>query len=490
MPSADLKSSPKNALPVGLQDLLVREAAFVLGRNRIGEALVAAEALKTAVARSRPWISYIIKDRSHDHAAERKELLETIEVLERGVQKFESAGRTLYACVQRSLENYLREHDPEYVNGLSASRFLDDWKRLLTRFEEAVSSYVALLKRLASVAETLPAESVCGANQEARELIDQTVTAALAVQEEVTFVNKIADTQRIRAGIDAITLYRQPERNWKTLVHSLHFMAPPAANQEVRALLADTADIAEKVRSAIKGELQLASYVVGYGVTSYHERVWASLREAAPLRIKPDELESILAETEDRIDQSRLEDWVPLRTEPVAVEAPAPVPAPPPPALVKKSKKAAKAAARAAAAESAGKPGAGGAELKLPSRGGATGAAAPSAATASDAAAVPETGSAPRREAEDTVEDLLAERRRLEDIMSEMRSGFSQREEFLTQSEERLMQASQAQQEREMELEQREEQLRDLERRLKEMQNGGKALVEVAPKKEIDEFNE
>jgi chromosome segregation ATPase len=99
----------------------------------------------------------------------------------------------------------------------------------------------------------------------------------------------------------------------------------------------------------------------------------------------------------------------------------------------------------------------------------------------------------PPEETSETIADLMAERKRLEQILLETRASLTEREQFLSESEARLMKVSQTQLEREVDLEQREEQLRDLEKRLREMQT--RLATERAPtpapeKKPWDEFRE
>jgi len=503
MSSADPKFVPRNTLPAALQELLAREAVFIMSRKRIGDALAAAKQQNSSGSFAKPLLSLFSRKDSRE---KRREDVDNVAVLDAGLKKLDDAFPQLESCVERSVENYLREHDPEYANGLASSRFIDDWHRLLNGFERNVSHLITTFRDLTSVLATIASDAACGSSDEGRAAIDRAVTAARTAQEDVVFVNKIADAQRIRAGIDNITLYRQPEHNWRGSVHALHFILPELAIDSVEGLLHDVNEVAEKVRAAIQGECQLASYAVGYGVTSYHKRVWASMREAAPLRINPDEMEAILAETEELMDSGRLTEWRPHRPEPVvppidpgviALAAPNAQKAPPPgsppraggapnglpPALVRINKSP---------------------DLKLPSRG--SGGFQPRPApTVSDPASVSTLASfgtetdpslPASTEPPDTMVDLMAERNRLEQILLETRASLTEREQFLSESEARLMQVSQTQLEREVDLEQREEQLRDLEKRLRMMQSGMSsqpvtaAVAEPAAKKVFDEFNE
>ncbi|HRE80203.1 MAG TPA: hypothetical protein PLN52_04100 [Opitutaceae bacterium] len=512
------KLSPKSSLPEGLQDLLVREAAFALTRKRISEALAVAQEQKSASGGSKPILGLLFRDKRND--LKRKELEENLTVLAAGIQKLDAVIPRLQSCVDRSVENYLRELDAEYAKGLAASRFLEDWQRLMVRFDQAVSQYMRLLQTLLPLMDVLAANEICGANLDCRKLIDNTVTAARLVQEEVSFINKIADAQRIRSGVDAITLYRQPERNWKGSVHSLFFILPVQAAHCIRTLITESTEVIDRIREAIQGECQLASYTVGYGVTSYHQRVWASLRESAMLQIDPEQMESILAETEERMDRGALEPWSPPKVE-TPIEPEVAVSAPKATATPASTSNEDASASISAPPPGFTKPTTRSPELRIPSRAQSprptpssipneaatietekniltTSVAVAAVAVVSPAPAAPpapapstpaELSAEASKEAADSIVDLTAERIRLEEILAEARAGIAQREVFLTQSEERLLQKSQEQLERETELEQREEQLRDLEKRLRE-KLGAAAFPPQPEKKPVDEFNE
>ena len=516
----------KNTVPAALQDLLVREAAFALSRKRIGEAVEVARANRDSVAAARPLLSFVRQDAKKEHREKLKEAEENVAILEAGAKKLDATIPVLHQCVERSVENYLRELDPEYVNGLSASRFSVDWQRILERFEQAVELYSTALEQLPTLLATLVPNEICGAHFDGRQLIQDTARRAKAVLGEITFINKVAEAQRLRAGGNGgITLERQPERQWGALAESLLSVQPLAAARTVKQLFAESKEVVETVHDAIRNQARQATYTGGYGVTSYHESIWTSLREAALAKLRSDQLEQILEDTERRIEVGELMEFVPEPTE-LPAEALAAIAAAPATGgglrVGGAGKKAvtismpAPVVTAPAQSHATGKS----LSLKVPGRGSsaatpipgsplvpmtplpsvvATAAAgtpaplSPSAplgepvvvkAPATAAAAVPPVAATAAELAE-----LRAERERLDALLNETKASLNEREQFLSESEARLMQTSQAQLEREVELEQREEQLRELERRLRELQPG--LLPAVAePAKKFDEFNE
>ncbi|HRP03793.1 MAG TPA: hypothetical protein PLV87_02665, partial [Opitutaceae bacterium] len=223
-----------------------------MSRKRISDALQVAGEQKTSAKAGRPLLAFIFRDSKKE--MERREMVENVSVMEEGIRNIDAALPKLQAYIDRSIENYLREFDQEYANGLAGSRFLDDWNRLLSRFDETTTEFVSRLNGLKSLFESLPQSEPCSSDREARKNIDAVVACARAFQDEVGFINKIADAQRIRAGSEAITLYRQPDRNWKGTANSLLFTMPGPAIATVILLLNESTDTAGKVRSAIQGE--------------------------------------------------------------------------------------------------------------------------------------------------------------------------------------------------------------------------------------------
>lgn len=507
MLSGEWKLNNKNTVPAALQDLLVREAAFSLSRKRIGEAVEVARASRDALAVARPLLSFVRQDAKKDHREKLKEAEESITILEAGAKKLDVTIPVLHQCVERSVENYLRELDPEYVNGLSASRFSADWQRILERYEQEVGLYAAALEQLPALLETMVPNEICGAHFDGRQVIQDMAARAKSTLREISFINKVAEAQRLRAGSGNTSLERQPERNWGALADSLLAVQPLVAARTVKQLIAESRDVLDNVHAAIKNQARLATYAGGYGVASYHESVWNSLRESAHARLDPDQLEQILGDTERRIETGELAEFLPeptpLPAAALAAMAAAPVaggglrvgfagrkvdgasvPAPPP-------------VAPAPVPPVSGRP----LSLKIPGRG--TPAitpqpgiplspmtplpAVPTPSSPADGLA-PVPAAAPAAHAA-TLAELRAERERLDALRTETNASLSERERFLSQSEARLMQTSQAQLEREVELEQKEEQLRELERRLRELQPGLIPAV-AEPAKKFDEFNE
>jgi hypothetical protein len=375
---------------------------------------------------------------------------------------------------------------------------VDDWDAMLARYSSAVERYLGSLNRLPALLEAFPQGESCGSHPEGRRVVEETMQAAALMQEEIAFLNRIADAQSLRRGKPP-TLQRQAERNWRRLAFGILDLPPLEALKIVRALSSEAEEQLPRVFSAIKAECRLANFSGNYGVSSYREKMWQGFRTAAAEKIQPDRFEQIVSETEIMLETGRLHEWkadrVEIQASPEVVAAElAPLLAPRP--ASKPAAAATASAAAATAAAAAAKRSANGRIVYRPS----SGASASAATAAIAAAAVNLDPAAAGLSVKDlaAMAELQAERERLELLLRETRASLSEREEFLSQSEAKLMETTQAQIEREVELEQREEELRELERRYREFQIGGLGAgaasmgeAEASPAKvPMDEFKD
>jgi len=317
---------------------------------------------------------------------------------------------------------------------------------------------------------SFPHGETCGSHSEGRKAVEETMHAAAVMQEEIAFLNRIADAQSLRRGKPP-TLQRQPERNWRRLAFGMLDLPPLEALKIVRALSTEAEEQLPRLFTAIKAECRLANFSGNYGVSSYCRKMWQGFGSAAMEKIEPDRFDQIVSETEIMLETGRLHEWKPERVEiqaspeVVAAElAPLLTATPEPKAAAAAPPPAAKAAAGASTAAASGASTAArtasGRLVYRPSAASGLAAASTAGLSGKDLAAMAE---------------LQAERERLERLLRETRESLSEREAFLSQSEAKLMETTQAQIEREVELEQREEELRELERRYREFQVGGLA---------------
>jgi hypothetical protein len=493
---------PNMFLPPTLQDLLLREAVFQLSRRRLEEALAVVREELAGIQVERPRLSFVRKEARRAHQSRIEEAEEGVTLLQTALEKLGETMPQLIACVGRSVENYLREMDPEYVTGLAAARFVDDWDAMLARYSSAVERYLGSLNRLPALLEAFPQGESCGSHPEGRRVVEETMQAAALMQEEIAFLNRIADAQSLRRGKPP-TLQRQAERNWRRLAFGILDLPPLEALKIVRGLSSEAEEQLPRVFSAIKAECRLANFSGNYGVSSYREKMWQGFRTAAAEKIQPDRFEQIVSETEIMLETGRLHEWkadrVEIQASPEVVAAElapllAPRPASKPAAAATAS--AAAAAATATATATAAQRSANGRIVYRAS----SGASASAAAAATAAAAVNLDPAAAGLSVKDlaAMAELQSERERLELLLRETRASLSEREAFLSQSEAKLMETTQAQIEREVELEQREEELRELERRYREFQIGGLGAgaasmgeAEASPAKvPMDEFKD
>lgn len=455
-------------LPAYLQELLMREAALALARKGIAEAAEEAQRKKEALAGLNALRSFVPGESRRRHVADRKQAEEQAARLDAGLRKLDTTEMVLLTCVERSLENFLRLHDPEYVAGLAAYRFPHDWQRLVERFEQAKDALVGILSALVNVMENArPKENMSAFAPDCRLLVEEAAIAGRKLDAEIGFINAVADEQRRQYGPDTITLPRQPETGWAQTVGALLEVPAEECLRATRNLVRECHDVLDGIGTAIHAESKLVNGVKVLEVPSYHAGVWKALREASRLSIEAKDLQRVVSETEQMLDLGTLDPWSPPAPEkkpvqPVAAVAPVPGGAEPlfagtSPAVARRSDVAPSSSSSAQAPTRK--------EHKLSLRG--RNSRRPEMDGVSPETRdtpVPAVGSVALKSSE--IAALEEQRALLERRLEEMRVELQTRETYVMESEERLLQKTQQQVEREAELEQREDQLRTLLQRL------------------------
>lgn len=541
MTAPDLPPSPLS-LNDDLQDLLRREAAFVLNRRRLVEALGDAQDLLEARKRSRPLFALVNGVKAERHREEVRAAEQDIVLLRSALAKVDEVHCRIAICIDRCLEYKLRDEDDGYVNWLVEKQTRPEWERLLVQLDQTASRFEQRLTAFRMLIPDLVQAETCGHDAHARNVIIEVAALARALEDEIAFINRISEAQRARLGQAGVTLFRQPDLKWSDKVIAFIDVLPGVAGRTADALAEQAERTLQTARAALDGACQLATRENDEQTPARHASHWIALHQSALARVEAENHEAIVAETEARYDVGKLVEWrfVQKRFEPVVlaqrvVPKPGAVPVPAPSAPVPASTArdvgsiaatdtplAAKAASpstpvpvAAAVASAAHAPATTGEPTLKLRRAGSTPAPTPTPVPAATAMAQSPQASASKSAAEPAakgapsvkidaiqqataeaaaLEKLRAERLELERQLEEARKALMQREEFVAQSEARLLEKSQAQIEREIELEQREEELRNLQKKLKELASVGMMgeLLPTSAGREsgpYDEFN-
>jgi hypothetical protein len=113
---------------------------------------------------------------------------------------------------------------------------------------------------------------------------------------ELLFFNRVADLQRRTLDMGSDTLKRQPEPQFGQQVGQWARLDGDSVRRLVSELLSQLDFTAKEARAAYVAEAALAGG--GQAARSFVYPLWEALRQLMRLELNPDEVESIVAETE------------------------------------------------------------------------------------------------------------------------------------------------------------------------------------------------
>ncbi len=340
MPQDALQANPLEFVPLSLKNMLLREAAIALARQRLAKAIPIAQAHEHEVRATRaPFLIMLPTKANQEIRATLEGSRQTLDVLQKALAKLTTIENQLLPLVSYRLETHLRRCAKDYINGLAGNRYPDDWARIQTRLEDCIRTYHDSLKALADLCPNLPPGMIIDANPPGRQLANRAIIWGSCLESEIQFINRIADSQRAHNGPGGFTLNRQPAVNWKESAQSLLDIDATTAAAALHNLVSQSELITKQITLAISAEKQLSLHHPEHGASQYHAEQWASLRDAALLNINPADLESLAKDTEILISNgefetwSRLDDAPPDISPPPAAQAPSnpPFPGTPPP---------------------------------------------------------------------------------------------------------------------------------------------------------------
>jgi hypothetical protein len=323
MPQNAPQANPLEFAPASLKNMLLREAALALARQRLAKAIPVAQAHEQEVRATRaPFMIMLPTKANQEIRANLEGSRQTLEVLQKALIKLEALESQLLPLVSYRLETHLRRCAKDYINGLAGNRYPDDWARIQTRLEDCIRTYHDSLKELAHLCTTLPPGTIIGTNPPGRQLANRAITWGGCLESEIQFINRVADSQRAQNGPGGFTLNRQPAVNWKESAQSLLDIDAATAAAALHNLVSQSELITKQIIIAISAEKQLSLHHPDHGASQYHAEQWASLREAALLAVNPADLESLAKDTEVLLSNGEFEAWSRIDDAPPEISPP------------------------------------------------------------------------------------------------------------------------------------------------------------------------
>jgi|GEM_PF-1911461 len=315
--------------PISLKNMLIREAALAFTRQRLTQAIPIAQAHEQEVRATRsPFMVILPTKANQEFRANLEGSRQTLDVLQKALEKLTAREQQLLSLVSYRLETHLRRSSQEYVNGLASYRYPDDWLRIKTRLEDCSRAYHEPLKTLSALCLSIPAGQTVETHPPCRQLAARAITWGERLEDEVRFINKIADVQRAHTGPGGFTLKRQTPVNWKECAQALLTMNAKTCPAALENLMPDSEAISKRILDDVATEQQLVLHSPAHGTAHFHAEQWTALRAAAALKVNPAELESLTQETETLLENGELETWALLDEAPAGAPSPSKPPFP------------------------------------------------------------------------------------------------------------------------------------------------------------------
>ncbi len=314
-------------VPIRLKDMLIREASLALTRQRLTEAIPIAQAREQEVRATRsPFMVILPTKANQEFRAHLEDSRQTLDVLQKALGKLTAREQQLLSLVSYRLETHLRRSSKDYINGLASYRYPDDWLRIKTRLEDCISTYHEPLKTLSALCLSIPAGKTVETTPACHHLAIRAIAWGERLEDEVRFINKIADVQRAHTGPGGFTLKRQTPVNWKECAQALLSMNTAACSAALENLIPDSEAISKRILADVSAEQQLVLHSPAHGTAHFHAEQWTALRAAAWMKVNPTTFESLTQETETLLENGEFEAWS-LLDEPAPAPSPSAAPA-------------------------------------------------------------------------------------------------------------------------------------------------------------------
>jgi len=299
-PAAVPFTAPTTAqLPVRLRDLLKREVCLDLSRAHIEAALNEVERDTEEIKKTRPPFLFLQgKTLRSEFQTRESGAVESLAALSQGLQNVAAAQPRIRTWVEDDLETFLRDSQPAYAEGLATHRFGDDWQRAIVRFDQRSVGLRVALGHVQNALGTVPKGMVLASHAGAFECLMPARQWGALFDYEIVFFNRVADAQRRTVALGSDTFKRMPEHQFTAQIARWARMEGELVRRSIMEVRAHLELAIMDARATYLAEAALA---IGGGGRSFVYPTWEALRQLIRLEIDPNEVESVVAETERMI---------------------------------------------------------------------------------------------------------------------------------------------------------------------------------------------
>ena len=322
-------------LPPSLADLLSRELAFTLAREKLVHALEETRTHQKITQETRP--PFLLLQRTKVRKEIQSALVvanETIELLERGLAKLDRYAHQLHGLIAHRIENRIRNVSDDYVRSLVAYFHREDWHRLELRLEHYTTEFQSALVTLAKTCEELPRNSEVTLQSHYENLVLNAVRAAHQFEAEITFINRISDTQNQQSELGGATLERQIALDWTAALHEISHDRVGVAISSLMHLATKLEEVGLQALQALKNEGDPTHFSNNNEPQCFHTRQWELMRKSVQYRVKAADIAALAEETERLLESGYIAQLALKEDDHAKVtHTPPPVEAPPRPTM-------------------------------------------------------------------------------------------------------------------------------------------------------------
>ena len=294
-------------LPPSLIDLLSREHAFTLAREKLVNALKETRTHRKITQETRP--PFLLLQRTKVRREIQSALdnaHETIELLESGITKLDRYAHQLHGLIAHRIENRIRTVSDDYVRSLIAYFHREDWQRLETRLEQFTSDFQSAIITLAKTCDELPRNSEVTLQSHCGNLVLNAVRAAHQFEAEIAFINRISYTQNKQSGLGGATLERQVALDWTAALHEIENARVAVAITSLKHVAAKHEEVALNALQALKNEGNITHFSTSNEHLSFHAKKWALLRKSVQAPVNAADIDALVEETERLLESGHI----------------------------------------------------------------------------------------------------------------------------------------------------------------------------------------
>ena len=283
-------------------DLLMRESALALARDKLKEAQDAVLAEKARLEEKPGLLQNLTPKAKQDRELSLKTAHSNLLHYDLQLKKAESLTTLIQKDIRRWLECCLKTSSPEYAAALASHDYPEDWSRFSYGFELLIKSFQMGLQDLMAVFRRENANG--GRSQLLMDSIRKLLPIARQIEIDVEFFNRILVQQSRQKRVAAGKVTLHPEYSWCETVDQLGAMPAEEAQGTLRELISASTGFLANLSQVIKREQFLvetknAQQGRAAGTGPSFLQTWQDgLKNVALQQVNVEKLGAIITETE------------------------------------------------------------------------------------------------------------------------------------------------------------------------------------------------